>query len=152
MRPEFKAFVTPARENEIFDLIHRLIQTLQSPEIAIDERHTPRLHARFLTGLLSRYKRDVATTGGLHTQPPPSQEAQFEPGPSDMQHTTHSGPTGSGKFYCGAWLEIHIDSRKTGKTLLVRTLARILDVPFSVSDATSFTQVYKFFSLYRPLV
>ncbi len=28
----------------------------------------------------------------------------------------------------------------TGKTLLARTLARVLDVPFSVSDATSFTQ------------
>ncbi|VDB90168.1 unnamed protein product [Peniophora sp. CBMAI 1063] len=28
----------------------------------------------------------------------------------------------------------------SGKTLLVRTLARVLDVPFSVSDATSFTQ------------
>lgn len=27
-----------------------------------------------------------------------------------------------------------------GKTLLVKTLARVLDVPFSVSDATSFTQ------------
>ena len=29
----------------------------------------------------------------------------------------------------------------TGKTLLARTLAKVLDVPFSVSDATSFTQV-----------
>ncbi|KAG2077668.1 ClpX, ATPase regulatory subunit [Suillus decipiens] len=29
----------------------------------------------------------------------------------------------------------------SGKTLLARTLARVLDVPFSVSDATSFTQV-----------
>lgn len=28
----------------------------------------------------------------------------------------------------------------TGKTLLAKTLARVLDVPFSVSDATSFTQ------------
>lgn len=28
-----------------------------------------------------------------------------------------------------------------GKTLLARTLAEILDVPFSVSDATAFTQV-----------
>ncbi|KAH0839717.1 P-loop containing nucleoside triphosphate hydrolase protein [Lanmaoa asiatica] len=30
----------------------------------------------------------------------------------------------------------------SGKTLLARTLARVLDVPFSVSDATSFTQVH----------
>lgn len=29
----------------------------------------------------------------------------------------------------------------SGKTLLARTLARVLDVPFSVSDATTFTQV-----------
>ncbi|KZW04089.1 ClpX, ATPase regulatory subunit [Exidia glandulosa HHB12029] len=29
----------------------------------------------------------------------------------------------------------------SGKTLLVRTLAKVLDLPFSVSDATSFTQV-----------
>ncbi|KZS97746.1 ClpX, ATPase regulatory subunit [Sistotremastrum niveocremeum HHB9708] len=29
----------------------------------------------------------------------------------------------------------------SGKTLLVRTLAKVLDVPFSVSDATAFTQV-----------
>ena len=28
-----------------------------------------------------------------------------------------------------------------GKTLLAKTLARVLDVPFSVSDATTFTQV-----------
>ena len=31
-----------------------------------------------------------------------------------------------------------------GKTLLAKTLARVLDVPFSVSDATSFTQVRLF--------
>lgn len=31
--------------------------------------------------------------------------------------------------------------RATGKTLLAKTLAKVLDVPFSVSDATSFTQV-----------
>ena len=28
-----------------------------------------------------------------------------------------------------------------GKTLLAKTLAKVLDVPFSVSDATTFTQV-----------
>lgn len=82
--------ITKQQEGEIFELIHRLIQSLQSPEIAIDERHTPRLHARFLTGLLSRYKRDVATTGRLHTQPPPSQE-QFTRGSSVPQQPSQSG-------------------------------------------------------------
>ena len=52
-------------------MITRLIQTLNSPEIAIDDRHTPRLHARFLAGLLSRHRRDVATSGRLHPPPPP---------------------------------------------------------------------------------
>jgi ATP-dependent protease Clp ATPase subunit len=33
------------------------------------------------------------------------------------------------------------ESTLAGKTLLAKTLARVLDVPFSVSDATSFTQV-----------
>ena len=32
----------------------------------------------------------------------------------------------------------------TGKTLLARTLANVVDVPFSINDATSFTQVRHF--------
>lgn len=32
-----------------------------------------------------------------------------------------------------------------GKTLLVRTLAKVLDVPFSVTDATALTQVSDLF-------
>ncbi|TFY54808.1 hypothetical protein EVJ58_g8639 [Rhodofomes roseus] len=75
MRPEFKSLITSAQESEIFDLIGRLIQTLGSPEIAIDERHTPKLHARFLAGLLTKHRRDTATAGRIQTQqqPPPSQ-------------------------------------------------------------------------------
>lgn len=95
LKPEFMtlSLITKQQEDEIFQLIHSLIQTLQSPEIAIDERHTPRLHARFLTGLLSRYKRDVATAGRLHTQPPPSQEAQFSSDPTSMHQPAQGGQT-----------------------------------------------------------
>jgi hypothetical protein len=50
-------------ETQVYDLIGRLIQTLSSPEIAIDDRHTPKLYARFLAGLLSRHRRDGATLG-----------------------------------------------------------------------------------------
>ena len=74
LKPEFHSFLSKDQDEEIFTMITRLIQTLNSPEIAIDDRHTPRLHARFLAGLLSRHRRDVATSGRLHpSQPPPSQ-------------------------------------------------------------------------------
>ncbi|KAF5363398.1 hypothetical protein D9756_000811 [Leucocoprinus leucothites] len=39
----------------------------------------------------------------------------------------------------GVRVNSHSNTKK-GKTLLAKTLARVLDVPFSVSDATSFTQ------------
>ncbi|KAG5643990.1 hypothetical protein DXG03_009280 [Asterophora parasitica] len=74
LRPEFSTLLSKDRETEIFDLIGRLIQTLSSPEIAIDDRHTPKLYARFLAGLLSRHRRDGATVGRLHPQPPPSDQ------------------------------------------------------------------------------
>lgn len=73
LRPEFAHLLAREDENEIFDLIGRLIQTLSSNAIAIDDRHTPKLYARFLAGLLSRHRRDGATVGRLHPQPPPHQ-------------------------------------------------------------------------------
>lgn len=72
LKPEFSNLLSKEQETEAFDLIGRLIQTLSSPEIAIDDRHTPKLYARFLAGLLSRHRRDGATVGRLHPHPPPS--------------------------------------------------------------------------------
>ena len=45
-------------KTKIFDLIGRLIQTLSSPEVAIDNKHTPKLHAKFLAGLLAKHYQD----------------------------------------------------------------------------------------------
>jgi len=61
------------QESQIFDLIGKLIYTLSSTKIAIDERHTPKLYARFLAGLLSRHRRDGAIVGRLQTNLPPSE-------------------------------------------------------------------------------
>jgi len=70
LRPEFASLLSKEQESDIFELIGRLIQTLSSPKIAIDDRHMPKLYARFLAGLLSRYRRDGATVGRLHPNPP----------------------------------------------------------------------------------
>ena len=76
------------QDTEVFELIGRLIQTIGSPQIAIDERHTPKLYSRFLAGLLAKHRRDGATSGRLHTQPPPG----YRSNPSGPHRTpsTHS--------------------------------------------------------------
>lgn len=58
LRPEFSWLVEPDDKTKIFDLIGRLIQTLNSPEVSIDNKHTPKLHAKFLAGLLTKRHQD----------------------------------------------------------------------------------------------
>lgn len=87
------------QESEIFDLIGRLIQTLSSPKIAIDDRHTPKLYARFLAGLLSRHRRDGATVGRLQTNPPPQNQLTAD-APQDslaISSTFHSHSNTAGQ-------------------------------------------------------
>ncbi|KAH8813808.1 fungal-specific transcription factor domain-containing protein [Flagelloscypha sp. PMI_526] len=68
LRPEFSSLLPQSHAHENFELIGNLIQTLSSGELAIDERHTPKLYARFLAGLLSRYKRaESAVASPPHT-------------------------------------------------------------------------------------
>lgn len=69
---------------DILVLISRLIQTLSSPKLAIDDKHMPKLYARFLTGLLARHRREGIASGHLsasshNPRPPPE-------GPSIIIH------------------------------------------------------------------
>ena len=48
----------PGLETEIYRAIDRLINTIGSPQVAIDEHHTPMLYSRFLAGLLAKHMRD----------------------------------------------------------------------------------------------
>jgi hypothetical protein len=73
MRPECSRFLTQGLEAEIYRVIERLINTIGSPQIAIDER---KLYSRFLASLLAKHKRDGAAHGRMHQQGPPTQSMQ----------------------------------------------------------------------------
>lgn len=97
LRPDFVHILTREMEDEIFDSISRLITTFQ--EVAIDERHTPRLYARFLAGLLTKHRRGGSTiTGRSQPQPPPSQLAvpsqSHSYGGSRGPSSSHASPAG----------------------------------------------------------
>jgi len=72
---------------------------LSSPKIAIDDRHTPKLYARFLAGLLSRHRRDGTTVGRSPLVPPPqghvSEDGNNNTGQSTSASTATSTSMGS---------------------------------------------------------
>ncbi|KAF9236150.1 fungal-specific transcription factor domain-containing protein [Melanogaster broomeanus] len=88
LRPEFVDIITQEMEDEIFDSIGRLITTLQ--DVAVDERHTPGLYARFLAGLLTKHRKGGgAVAGRLQQLPPTSQVAhQHQPQSYSGQQTS----------------------------------------------------------------
>jgi hypothetical protein len=71
--------VSQQQETDILELIGRIIQALSSPDIAIDDRHTPKVYARFLAGLLARHRREGVASFALQINPPPGAPL---PGPS----------------------------------------------------------------------
>jgi len=80
LRPECSRFITPGLDTDIYQVIERLINTIGSPQIAIDERHTPKLYSRFLASLLAKHRRDGAAHGRMHQQGPPAQQSQTDSG------------------------------------------------------------------------
>ncbi|KAI0773153.1 fungal-specific transcription factor domain-containing protein [Trametes elegans] len=93
LRPEFSTFVSLERQTEIFDLISRLIDKLRSPDIAIDERHTPALHSRFLHGLLRKHRhlanlRGSSSSSSVFHSQPAAPSTQGAPPP---QYAPHAG-------------------------------------------------------------
>ncbi|KAI9508632.1 hypothetical protein F5148DRAFT_1148883 [Russula earlei] len=54
LRPEYSRFITPGHETEVYQVIERLIATIGSPRIEIDEHHTSKLYSRFLDVYLNR--------------------------------------------------------------------------------------------------
>jgi hypothetical protein len=66
-----------------------LINTIGSPQVAIDERHTPKLYSRFLASLLAKHKRDGAASGVYKYG---SSTPQQRPTPGVSSASIHDSP------------------------------------------------------------
>ncbi|PCH42434.1 hypothetical protein WOLCODRAFT_120564 [Wolfiporia cocos MD-104 SS10] len=53
LQPKYAQYLSRTQRVEIRDLVQRVIDLLGSPEVAVDDRHGPKLYSRFLSGLLS---------------------------------------------------------------------------------------------------
>ncbi|GLB40175.1 putative fungal specific transcription factor [Lyophyllum shimeji] len=53
LQPKFNSYLTVEKRLEIREVVQRVVDLLSSPEIAIDDRHGPKLYAKFLKGLLA---------------------------------------------------------------------------------------------------
>lgn len=76
LRRKFSFMRKPGQDEEIINLVERLIALLGSDEVAIDNRHTPKLYSRFLGDILAQYKRthmkersDADPSDGRNHQP-----------------------------------------------------------------------------------
>ncbi len=54
-----------ADKDESVKLIEILINKLSSSDIAVDDRHTPKLYARFLATVLDKYQQSQETASGI---------------------------------------------------------------------------------------
>ncbi|KAJ7063571.1 hypothetical protein C8F01DRAFT_985730 [Mycena amicta] len=129
LRPDFSHWMVLEEENQVVGLIDRLIQTLSSSEVAIDDRHTPRLYAHFLAGLLSRRGQDGAPVGRLQPQPPPTQQqtppthhfsrftASTMPRSGAGEHSAQGNGHGFGRVYAPTQLALLPDEQQLFATL-----------------------------------
>ncbi|KAK0471072.1 hypothetical protein IW261DRAFT_912826 [Armillaria novae-zelandiae] len=60
LRPEFSSLMKNADKHESINLVATLINKFSSSDIAVDDRHTPKLYARFLAALLSNYRHKIS--------------------------------------------------------------------------------------------
>lgn len=75
LHPKYIPVFTQEQRQESYNLIQQVIDVLGSPEVAVDDRHGPKLYSRLLTGLLATVKLDApypGKRGTSHTRKPSS--------------------------------------------------------------------------------
>lgn len=69
LRPPFASTLEHEQQSRILALVNRVIKTLASPEVAVDDHHTPKLYSRFLDGLLKRNQEAAVNAAAMIRAP-----------------------------------------------------------------------------------
>jgi len=104
---KFASYLTSEHRSEIRGLVQQVIDLLGSPEVAIDDRHGPKLYSRFLRNLLSKpmARSDPMSPGSTSNAPLPRQRGQRpnsaseqtpdQPRPFEIPSSVYSHPSPS---------------------------------------------------------
>lgn len=73
LHPKFVKHVSGDQRQEIRSLVEKVIAILGSPQVAIDDRHAPKLYSQFLQGLLNTpmAKADISSPNSFNNSLPP---------------------------------------------------------------------------------
>lgn len=71
LQPKFASYLSPDTRAEIRRLVQSVIDLLRSPDVAIDDRHGPKLYSRFLEKLLNKVTKEFASPASSSAPLPP---------------------------------------------------------------------------------
>jgi hypothetical protein len=77
LQPKFASYLSREKRIEIRNLVQKVIDLLASPEIAVDDRHGPKLYSKFLKNLLAKplAQIDPPNARGVSEPPAPPRRA-----------------------------------------------------------------------------
>jgi hypothetical protein len=91
LQPKFASYLSREQRLEIRRQVQRVIDLLGSPEVAIDNRHGPKLYSRFLKGLLATPMAKIDFSGEGTAQPRRTRRRKSATSETDRQYYTNSG-------------------------------------------------------------
>ncbi|KZW01468.1 hypothetical protein EXIGLDRAFT_63179 [Exidia glandulosa HHB12029] len=89
LRLEYAHLIDGSERDRIVSLITRVIDTLGSREISIDDKHTPKLYSRFLASLLARQQAAAKDARNRSRRTTPKTATTFMPAQHSPQSSLH---------------------------------------------------------------
>lgn len=119
LQPKFATYLTHQMRVEIRSLVQKVIDLLSAPDIAVDDRHGPKLYAKFLKNLLAKpLARIDPAPGSAENATPPRARSKPVKTPSGGEYSTPPTSAGShARFPSASGSVFHAPSPATSGSL-----------------------------------